>query len=149
MFGKKGSKDGKVAKIFTSKNEEREIKTKDESEDWMKDYEGQLAIDVYQTNDDVLIKAPIAGVKPEDLDVSVTDGVLTIKGERKQEETIKEQDFFAQECYWGAFARQFTLPTGIDSEKTAASLKNGVLTIKIPKEEKTKTRTIQINAEEE
>ncbi|MFH1749723.1 MAG: Hsp20/alpha crystallin family protein [bacterium] len=146
MFGKK---DGKVSKIFASKNDEKKIKTRDESEDWMQDYEGQLAIDVYQTNDDVLIKAPIAGVKPENLDVSVTDGILTIKGERKQEETVKDQDFFAQECYWGAFARQFTLPTGIDSEKTNASLKNGVLTIKIPKEEKTKTRTIQINAEEE
>ena len=145
MFGKK---DGKVSKIFASQNDEKQIKTRDESEDWMKDYEGQLAIDVYQTNDDVIVKAPIAGVKPENLDVSVTDGVLTIKGERKQEESIKNQDFFAQECYWGAFARQFNLPTGIDTEKINASLKNGVLSIRIPKEEKTKTRTIQISAEE-
>jgi HSP20 family protein len=145
MFGKK---DSKVTKMFAAGENEKTIHTKDESEDWLKDYEGQLAIDVYQTNDDVIIKAPIAGVKPEDLDVSVTDGVLTLKGERKQEETIKEPDYFAQECYWGSFARQFTLPAGIDSEKTAASLKNGVLTVRIPKEEKTKTRTIQISAEE-
>lgn len=145
MFGKKNSK---VTKMFAAGENEKTIKTKDESEDWLKDYEGQLAIDVYQTNDDVIIKAPIAGVKPENLDVSVTDGVLTIKGERKQEENIKEHDFFVQECYWGAFARQFTLPAGIDYEKTSASLKNGVLTIRIPKEEKTKTRTIAINTEE-
>lgn len=148
MFGQNKSKDAKITKIFAGKNDGGPLKVKDESEDWLKDYEGQLAIDVYQTTDNVVIKAPIAGVKPENLDVSVTDGVLTVKGERRQEETVKENNYFAQECYWGSFARQFTLPAGIDNEKTSASLKNGVLTITIPKEEKTKTRTISINAED-
>jgi len=151
MFGKRkpDQTKTKISKIFgaTSSGTEKEIKTKDESEDWLSDYEGQLAIDVFQTDENVVVKAPIAGVKPEDLDVSVTDGVLTIKGQRTQEEKIRDENYFAQECYWGAFARSFTLPTGLDPENTAASLKNGVLTIKIPKEEKSKTRSIKIETE--
>ena len=150
MFNKRQPEQTKtkISKIFGTNNmPQKEIKAKDESEDWLSDYEGQLAIDVFQTPEDVMVKAPIAGVKPENLDVSVTDGVLTIKGQRMQEEKIREEDYFAQECYWGAFARSFTLPSGLDPENTNASLRNGVLTVKIPKEEKTKTRKIDISTE--
>jgi len=116
--------------------------------DWMEDYEGQLAVDVYQTEDDVILKAPIAGVRPEDLEISITDEMITIKGQRKQTEEINRENFFAQECYWGAFSRTYVLPVAVNSEKATAGLKNGILTITIPKLEKTKTKTIEIKTEE-
>ena len=116
--------------------------------DWMEDYEGQLAVDVFQTDDDVVIKAPLAGVKPEDLEISITDEVVTIKGERKEQEEIARENYLCQECYWGAFARAYVLPVAVVGDKAQASLKNGILTIKIPKQEKTKVKTIQVKAEE-
>jgi HSP20 family protein len=117
------------------------------NQDWMEDYEGQLAIDVYQTEDDVILKAPIAGVKPEDLEISITDEVINVKGERKLIDEISRENYFAQECYWGAFSRSYILPVAVSSEKATASLKNGILTITIPKQEKTKTKMIEIKTE--
>jgi len=116
-------------------------------QDWMEDYEGQLAVDVYQTDDNVVLKAPIAGVRPEDLEISITDEVINIKGTRKFAEEIARENYFAQECYWGAFSRSYILPVAVSSEKATASLKNGILTVTIPKQEKTKTKTIEIKAE--
>lgn len=116
--------------------------------DWMEEYEGQLAIDAYQTDDDVIVKAPIAGVKPENLEISITDEVVSIKGERRESSELKKENYFCQECYWGSFSRSYVLPTAVDSEKAQASLKNGILTIAIPKLEKSKTRLIKIRTEE-
>lgn len=116
--------------------------------DWMEEYEGQLAVDAYQNNDEVVVKAPIAGVKPEDLEISITDEVVNIKGERREHEEVVKEDYFCQECYWGGFSRSYVLPVAVDSEQAAASLKNGILTIRIPKMEKTKTRILKISAGE-
>lgn len=116
--------------------------------DWMEDYEGQLAVDVFQTDDEVVVKAPIAGVKPEDLEISITDEVVSIKGERKESQEIARENYLCQECYWGSFARNYVLPVPVLGDKAQASLKHGILTIKIPKQEKTKIKTIQVKAEE-
>jgi HSP20 family protein len=121
-----------------------EKKTKDQTEDEVEAYEGQLAIDVYQTEDEVVVKTPIAGVRAEDLDISVTDDVLTIKGERKQDEKIEDDSYLVQECYWGSFSRSYILPVAVDAENASASIKDGVLQVKIPKEAKAKTRVIQV-----
>ena len=115
-----------------------------QNEDWMEEYEGQLAVDVYQTPESVVIKAPIAGVKPEDLEISITDEVVTLRGERKDVEEISRENYFCQECYWGAFSRSYVLPVAVDSEAAHASLKDGILTIDIPKQEKTKTRILSV-----
>jgi len=117
------------------------------SPDWMEETEGQLAIDVFQTENDVILKAPIAGVNREDLEISITDEVINLKGERKESAEISRENYFAQECYWGSFSRSYVLPVAVDSEKATATLKNGILTIKIPKLEKTKTKTIEIKTE--
>ncbi len=127
-----------------AKKKEEEIP---ESGDWLEEYEGQLAIDAYQTPDAVVIKAPIAGVKPEDLEISITDEVVTIRGERKEEEKIERENYFTQECYWGTFSRSYVLPVAVDSEHATASLKDGILTITIPKQEKSKTKVIKVNLE--
>jgi len=117
------------------------------NEIWSEEYEGQLAVDVYQTPEEIILKAPIAGVKPEELEISITDEIINIKGERKDAETVTRDNYFAQECYWGSFSRSFVLPIPVDSEKSNASLKNGILTIRLPKQEKTKTKTIEIKTE--
>ena len=116
-----------------------------EEEGWFEEYEGQLAIDAYQTNDAVVVKAPIAGVKPADIEISITDEVMTVRGHRRQEATIEQADFFVQECYWGSFSRSFVLPVPVDADKAQASLKDGILTLTIPKQEKSKTRLIQVS----
>jgi HSP20 family protein len=106
-----------------------------QAEEWVgeEEFEGQLAVDVYQTKDTIVIKAPIAGVKPEDIDVAISEDVVTIRGDRKEEKTIEKDNYYVQECFWGSFSRSVILPTSTVSEKANASLKDGVLTIEIPK----------------
>lgn len=116
-----------------------------EDEGWLEEYEGQLAIDAYQTNDSVIIKAPIAGVKPQDLEISITDEVVSVRGKRQQETGPEEADYFCQECYWGSFSRSYVLPIAVDSDKAKADLNDGILTITIPKQDKAKTRILKIN----
>ena len=134
----------KISKIFG----EEPVENKTDDAGWMGDVEGQLALDAYQTADSVVVKAPIAGVKPEDIEVSIVDDSLTIKGERKQDEEIQGENYLAQECYWGSFSRQITLPPSTDKDRAKASLKNGVLTIRFPKEPESKTKVLKITAEE-
>lgn len=106
--------------------------------------EGQLTIDVYQTENDIVIKSTIAGVKPEDLDVSINNDMVTVKGERKNEEVVENGNYYYQECYWGSFSRAVLLPVDVIPEKADASLKNGILTIRLPKADTTKTKKIQV-----
>lgn len=119
-------------------------RTRLEDEGWLEEYEGQLAIDAYQTNEYVIVKAPIAGVKPQDLEISITDEVVTVKGQRHQEVTTSEADYFCQECYWGSFSRSYVLPIPVDADKAQANLKDGILTLTIPKQEKAKTRILKV-----
>lgn len=106
--------------------------------------EGQLTIDVYQTENDIVIKSTIAGVKPEDLDVSINNDMVTVKGERKNEEIVENGSYYYQECYWGGFSRSVLLPVDVIPEKADASLKNGILTIRLPKADTTRTKKIQV-----
>jgi HSP20 family protein len=108
------------------------------------DVEGQLTIDVYQTENEIVIKSTIAGVKPEDLDVAINNDMVTIKGERKNEEMVSPENYYYQECYWGSFSRSVVLPVDIISEKAEASLKNGILTIRLPKADINKIKKIQV-----
>lgn len=108
------------------------------------DSEGQLTIDVYQTDNDIVIKSTIAGVKPEDLDVSINNDMVSIRGERKNEEMVGEENYYYQECYWGNFSRSVILPVDVLADKAEASMKNGILTIRLPKADNTKTKKIQV-----
>ena len=125
-------------RIFDKKEE-----GKDEME-WPGDTEGQLSLDVYQTGSEIVVKSTIAGVDSEDLDIAITNDMLTIRGYRRKAEEIAPENYFYQECYWGPFSRSVILPADVDPEKTDASMKNGMLTIKLPKIEKQKTRKIKI-----
>jgi len=115
-----------------------------EEEHFSSDAEGQLTIDVYQTDMEIVIKSTIAGVKPEDLDVSINNDMVTIKGERKNEEGVNGENYYYQECYWGYFSRSVVLPVDIIADKAEASLKNGILTIRLPKADTTKIKKIQV-----
>lgn len=106
--------------------------------------EGALTIDVYQTDNDIVIVSTIAGVTAKDLDVSITNDMVTISGERKNQVKVKQENYFYQECYWGPFSRSVILPIDVDAEKSAAELKDGVLTITLPKSEKVKIKKIPV-----
>lgn len=115
-----------------------------QEEEWMSDYEGALNIDMYQTKDNVIIKSTIAGVRPDDIDITVANDMVTIKGSRQREEKISDDDYFYQECYWGGFSRSVIIPVDIDSEKIEADLKDGILTVIIPKAAKAKTKKVRV-----
>lgn len=113
-------------------------------EDWITDYEGQLNIDMFQTKDNVIIKSTIAGVRPDDIDVTVANDMVTIKGSRRQEDRVSQDDYFYQECYWGNFSRSVIVPVDIDSESIEADLKDGILTVIMPKAAKAKTKKVKV-----
>ena len=106
--------------------------------------EGQLAIDVYQDGENIYILAPIAGTAPSDIEVSIIDEVVTIRGERKSGRKATAEDHFVQECYWGSFSRTFVMPVEVNSEKAKAILKNGLLSITIPKSSSSKSTSLKI-----
>ncbi len=109
--------------------------------------EGKLTIDVYQTPTEIVVESAIAGVKPEDMDINVSSDSVTIGGERKHEEKIEEGNYFYQECYWGRFSRSVILPEEVDPDSATVNFKNGVLTVRLPKIGKKKTRNLKLKVE--
>jgi len=145
--------NSKFKSLFKSADSNKEVDLevqgslpKEKDEGWLES-EGQLTIDVYQTPQEIVIKSAVAGVKPEDIDISIVNDMVTIKGQRGQEETVKSDDYFYQECYWGRFSRSVILPVEVDSDRINASLKNGILTIRMPKLDKAKIKKIKIKSE--
>ena len=109
------------------------------------DYDGQLTVDVYQTDDDIVIQSTIAGVDQNDIDIAVTNDMVTIKGRRTMPEKIKSSDYYYQELFWGPFSRSIILPEDVDADSARASMKNGLLTIRLPKLAKTKIKKVRID----
>jgi len=95
--------------------------------------EGQLLVDVYQTSDNIIVKSTIAGVKPENLFISLNHDILTIKGKREHENSVNDDDYLLRECYFGSFSRTVILPEEVDNKKIEAVLENGVLTVILEK----------------
>lgn len=104
------------------------------------------AIDMYQTDEDIVVKASIPGFKAEDVQISITGDVLTLKGELKHEEENKEKAWHMREQRWNSFERSVALPTEVTSDKAKAEFENGVLTITLPKAEEVKPKTITVKA---
>ncbi|MGD0697498.1 MAG: Hsp20/alpha crystallin family protein [Terriglobia bacterium] len=102
------------------------------------------AVDIYENDQNVVLKAELAGVDPKDVEVRVEDGTLYLKGERKYEKEVKEENYHRIERSYGSFMRSFPLPNSVDADKAAADYKNGVLTLTLPKREESKPKAIKI-----
>ncbi len=109
--------------------------------------EGELAVDLYETPTELILQAIIGGVKIDNLDISITNDMITIKGKRVKEDDEEIEKVYYNECFWGLFSRALILPKEVNADKVKATLKNGLLTVRLPKLEKTKEKTIRISEE--
>lgn len=105
-----------------------------------------LALDVYETDDSVVVKTAVPGVEPEDIEITITGNSLTIKGETKAEEQVEKEDYIHQERRFGSFQRSVQLPDGLMPDKAEASFRDGVLTLSVPKSAEAKPKTIKVQA---
>ena len=134
----------KRIKIKPKVKTSEEKTTNSEEKKWFQT-EGKLTIDVYETSSNIVIQTAIAGVKSEDFDISIENDMLEIRGVRKKPEEGKDKkNYFFQECYWGPFSRKIILPKEVDNSRAQASIKEGVLTIKMPKLERERKRKIRL-----
>ena len=106
--------------------------------------EAQLTVDVYQNENEIIIRALVAGVRPEDLDVAITRDMVTISGKRVEQKEVTDDDYVYRELFWGAFARTVVLPAEIDVDASEASEKHGLLTIKLPKLNKDRQTKLKV-----
>lgn len=134
-------------KMDNSHNKDNDEKELEKGENIWEDEEekdGELAVDVYQTSDMIIVKAMIAGVRPEDLDIAITRDLITIKGKREEEKVSRDDDYFMRELYWGSFTRIITLPEEIDVDEAEAVEKHGLLILKLPKLDKKRQSKLKV-----
>ena len=118
------------------------------ADEWMEESneEGQLTVDVYNTANDIVIRTIVAGVKPEDLDISITRDMVTIRGKREEAREVSDEDYFHRELYWGSFSRTVLLPEEIDVETAEANEKHGLLTVRLPKLDKRRQTKLRVKS---
>jgi len=121
---------------------------KKDSNNWIEEEsEGaELAVDVYQTPTEIIVQTMVAGVKPDDVEISVSRDMVTISGKREEGRTINEENYFSQELYWGKFSRTISLPQEVEPEEVEATERHGLLTIHLQKVDKGKTNNIKIKS---
>ena len=115
---------------------------------WMEEEneEAELAVDVYQTANDIVVQTFVAGVKPEDLELSIARDLITIHGKREESRNIDEDNYFIKELYWGKFSRTISLPQEVEPEEVEATERHGLLTIKLQKVDKDKKNTVRVKS---
>ena len=115
---------------------------------WMDDssVDSELSVDLYQTQDDIIIKAMIPGVKKEDLEINLTRDSITLKGIRKEEKVVSDDDYFHRELYWGSFSRTVNLPHEVDIEHAEATESQGILTVKLPRIDKDRQMRVRVKS---
>lgn len=137
------AKPRKIEVQVDVKDREPRKKKTEEGESWFEP-EGELSVDVYETDKDIVIQSAVAGVNPENLDVSIEDDLVTISGERNNSVQEEGKNYFYQECFWGNFSRQIILPQEVDPEKAEATIKEGIFTLRIPKLNKEKVKKVKV-----
>lgn len=149
MASEKKSFFGKIIKNTDAAEEENKevFVAEDKGGAAKKDEEGQLAVDVYETDAAIVVRSIIGGVKSEDVGISVANDVLTIKGSRGKNEEPEKHNYFVAECFWGDFSRAIILPVEVDADDVKATMKNGILKIILPKLVGGKIRKIKIEEE--
>lgn len=135
--------------IIKKQEKKEKKKIEEKKELWLPQIsEGKLSLDVYVEDKNIVVISTIAGVKPEDLEITIDRDILTIKGERKREEPVDKVRYLHQECFWGRFSRTIILPCQVKIDEIKATLKNGILTINLPKkEEKEEVKKISLEKE--
>jgi HSP20 family protein len=120
----------------------------DKNNNWMEEEneEAELSIDVYQTPTDIFIQTMVAGVKPEDMELSIARDTITIRGQREENRNIDENNYFTKELYWGKFSRTISLPAEVEPEEVEATEKHGLVTIKIRKVDKDKKNSVKVKS---
>lgn len=115
---------------------------------WMEEEneELELTVDVYQTPTDIILQTMVAGVKPEDLEITIARDMITIRGKREENRNIDEENYFVKELYWGKFSRSILLPQEVEPEEVEATERHGLLTIKIQKVDKEKRNSIKVKS---
>jgi HSP20 family protein len=154
MQNKKRSFFDRLTGSFEVEEENENIKNisikgdKKNGNGWMEEEneELELTVDVYQTPTDIMVQTMVAGVKPEDLELTIARDVITIKGKREENRNIDEENYFVKELYWGKFSRTILLPQEVEPEEVEATEKHGLLTIKIQKVDKEKRNTIKVKS---
>ena len=126
--------------------EETEEIEKENKESWLTDGEGELAIDVHQEKDAVVIKTMVAGVDPSDLEINVSRDMITIHGKRENDSEVEDENYYHRELYWGAFSRTIMLPCEVESEEAEAKESHGLLIIRLPKIDKNKQTKLQVKS---
>lgn len=106
--------------------------------------DGELMIDVFQTPSDIVIKTMVPGVRPEDLDITITRDMVTLKGKREAERTISDENYFHRELYWGSFSRTIVLPQEVEIEDAEAVERHGLLIIRLPKLDKNRQSKLRV-----
>lgn len=128
-------------------NEDKELEeTEEDTQEAEEETEGQLAIDMYQTPSEIVVKTMVAGVKQEDLDVSITRDMVIIRGRRDESNDTAGNDYFHKELYWGTFSRTIILPQEIDVDESEALNKNGLLVIRMPKIDKHRQAKLRVKS---
>jgi HSP20 family protein len=135
-IGKKESTDLESDDLTEENDRESSILNNDE--------EGELAVDMCQTPSEIIIKTMVAGVKPEDLDISITRDMVTIRGKRSESYEVNESDFFHKELYWGSFSRTIVLPAEVEIEEAEAAERHGLLTLILPKIDKNRQSKLKV-----
>lgn len=130
--------------VFEGKGGERHAHIVPHDEEGGEEPAGELAVDVYQTPDAIVVKALIAGVQPSSIDISLSREMLTISGQRADEREVDEEHYFQRELYWGSFSRTILLPEEVDVDLAEASEKHGILMIRLPKVNKKKQTKLKV-----
>jgi HSP20 family protein len=153
MLNKKRSFFEKLTGSMKIDDDEEEIKNIIVKEDknnngWMEqeNEEAELTVDVYQTPTEIIVQTMIAGVKPEDLELTITRDMLTIRGKREESRVIDEENYFTKELYWGSFSRTILLPQEVEPEETEAIEKHGLLTVRLEKIDKEKRTSVKVKS---
>ncbi len=115
--------------------------------EWPAPAEGTLALDMYQTEDSIVVKSTVPGVKPDDIDITISGSTLSISGETTEEEEVKEKNYIRRERRHGSFSRSVVLPEGVDPDKAEATFDDGILTLTIPKVAEAKPKVIKIKGQ--
>lgn len=121
---------------------------KNEKNNWIEEEneEAELAVDVYQTGTEIVVQTMVAGVRPEDLSLTIARDIVTISGKREESRNVDEDDYFTKELYWGKFSRTISLPQEVEPEEVEATEKHGLLTIKLQKVDKEKKNNVKVKS---